>query len=159
MEITHNFDVIIRRMMERAKDYRTPLVNFYGYMLRQTEQTFSKLGKKGNSTPFRTVLWKWFADQYTRKDGTVVPAYGEPPRVKGRLRHSGKRVKQNDKVMQDRGTLKQFALSEFKVGSHFLEADTPVKYADEQQKMRPFAFFVQQDTDVLKDLIIKYLVE
>jgi hypothetical protein len=72
----------MKRMLEKAKDYTQPLTDFYGYMVRQTQLTFARLSAKGNTSDFRGVRWKWFEDQYTRKDGTVVPAEGGIPKVR-----------------------------------------------------------------------------
>ena len=163
VQIQHNFGPIIQGMLTKSKDYRQPLTDFYGWMIRRTQLTFSKLGKKGKSTPFREVLWRWFAPQYTRKDGTVVPAEGGVAKlrgrgvVKGRLRHSGKRVTSSSRTVQDRGTVKQSALARFRIGNNYLVAETPTRYAKYQQAMRPFAFMTNADVEFLRKQILKHL--
>ena len=156
-EITHNFDEALAGLLERAKNYEKPLKNWYGYMLRQTDLTFRKLGKQGSGT-FRGVSWEWFADQYTRKDGTNVPAHGIPGQVKGRKRHSNKRVTVSSRVLQDTALLKNAAIAQFRIGSNFLVARTPTAYAEFQAKLRPFAFITAVDEEVLIGMIEKYLV-
>lgn len=162
--ITHNFDDIVKSMLEKAKDFRQPLTNFYGYIIRRTDLTFKKLSKKGSGT-FRKVRWPWFADQYTRKDGTVVPAEGGVARadgkgtVKPRLRrHSKKPITANSRILIDRRRLHAAALSRKRISKTVAVFKTPVEYADEQQKLRPFAFITQKDADTLRRMITKHLV-
>ena len=82
VQIQHNFGPIVSDMLAKSTDFRQPLTDFYGWMTRRTNLTFTKLGKRGNSTPFREMLWPWFAPQYTRKNGTVVPAEGGIKRIR-----------------------------------------------------------------------------
>ena len=162
--VTHNFDDVMARLLEKAKDFRQPMTDFYGYLLRRTQLTFSKLGRKGNTTPFREALWPWFAPQYTRKDGTVVPAEGGVAKVrgtgvvKGRKRRSGKRITVRSKMMQDRGVMKAAAISRFRLSTHEALMETPPAYADEQQKMRKFVFVTTDEVNHLRNLIIRHLV-
>jgi hypothetical protein len=83
IQIQHNFGPIIQGMLAKAKDYHQPLTDFYGWMIRRTQLTFSKLGRKGNTAPFRETIWRWFAPQYTREKGIakIVPAEGGVDRV------------------------------------------------------------------------------
>jgi hypothetical protein len=166
VQIQHNFDTVIRGMLVKAKDFRQPLTDFYGWMIRRTQLTFSKLGKRNNTTPFREMIWKWFAIQYTRKDGTIVPAEGGVAKasgkgvVKGRLRHGPKmnnRVTARSMMMQNNRTMAQAALSRLRMGTDYLIAQTPVPYSKYQQAMRPFAFLVQEDVEFLRKQIIKHL--
>ena len=163
VQIQHNFSTVMSGMLAKVSDLRQPLTDFYGWMIRRTQLTFSKLGRRGNSTSFRETLWPWFAPQYTRKSGTVVPAEGGIAKVrgvgvvKGRLRHSNTRVTPRSMMMQDRGTLKQSALARFRIGKDYLTAQTPTRYAKYQQGMRPFAFMVQEDVEFLRKRILKHL--
>ena len=163
VQIKHDFDKVVTRLLAKSKNYRQPLTDFKGWMLRRTQLTFSKLGRRGNTTPFRQTLWPWFAPQYTRKDGTVIPAEGGIPKVrgkgmvKGRLRHSGKRVTAGSMMMRDRRTMEQAALSRHRIGTNYLIMQTPIKYAKYQQKMRPFAFMVKEDIEYLRKQILKHL--
>jgi len=154
--LTHNFDEALAGLVERSKDYTHPLTNWYGYMLRQTQLTFTKLGKKGSGT-FRGVSWKWFADQYTRKDGTVVPAQGIQGQVKARKRNSGKLITTSSRVMQDRSLLKHSAMAKLRMGKQYLVARTPTTYAEFQAKLRQFAFITKVDEEILINMIEKYL--
>ena len=79
--ITYDFDKIVTRLLERSKDYRVPLKRFYVYLHGETVKLFPILGKKGGAI-YRGMQWKWFADQYKRKDGTIVPAEGGKKKVR-----------------------------------------------------------------------------
>ena len=166
--ITHDFDDVLQKLLSKAQNYEQPLIDWYGWMQRQTQLTFSKLGKKGNTVPFRGIKWRWFADQYTRKDGTVVPAEGIPGQVKGRLRKSGKgktgtaadrhRVTISSRMMRDTRLMEKAALSRYRIGKFYAVMRTPTQYAKFQQKLRPFVFITEKDTDILTAMIEKYLV-
>jgi hypothetical protein len=167
VKIQNDFGKVVSDMLAKSMNYRQPLINFYGWMIRRTQLTFSKLGKKGNTTPFREMVWKWFAIQYIRKhpkpgQRAIVPAEGIPGEVKGRLRHGPKknnRITSSSMMMQNNRTMFKAALSRFHVGNNYLIAETPVKYAKYQQKMRPFAFMTQEDIEFLRKQILKYLTE
>lgn len=196
MSVTHNFDKVLSGFLERARDFRQPIQDWYGYMLRQTQLTFKKLGKRGNNTPFRGVRWEWFADQYTRKtDGVTVPAHGGKPRLRkgrshrkksggyrkgvsqeigsrkflgvgktggklvwGRLRSSKKRITASSRVLDDRGILKQAAMSQRKIDKYRAVFSTPTDHADFIQKKRPFVFVTYADAEILQGMIEKWLV-
>lgn len=126
-----------------------------------TVNTFKRL-KKGGS--FRGVTWPGFAPQYIRKDGTVVPAEGGIPKVrgegtvKGRKRASGKRVTASSNLLRDTGRLQASALSRVKKTKTVMVMDTPEKYAGWQNQLRPFQFFqIPQDEKVAKQMLEKYI--
>lgn len=109
-----------------------PALRQFGlYMANRTRKTFLALGKGGT---FRGVTWPKFANQYKRKDGTVIPAAGGVKRVRagvkdihandivthkkvftrmsrvtgnvrGRRRPSGKRVTAQSQLLRDSGQL------------------------------------------------------
>ena len=84
----------IKGLAVKMQNLRPMFVDFQSYMQRRTTLMFSRLSRGSGS--FRGVSWPWFAPQYTRADGTVVPAFGGIPKlngkglVKGRKRASGK---------------------------------------------------------------------
>ena len=162
--IQHNFDDILQKMLEKAKDYKQPLTDFYGYLLRRTALMFTKLGRKGNTAPFRETVWPWFAPQYTRKDGTVVPAEGGVAKVrgegviKGRKRHSGTRVTARSMIMSDRGTMRNAVLARYRIGTHYATMKTPPKYAEFQNNLRRFMFITDDEVNVLRGMILRHLV-
>ncbi len=153
---------LINGLRGRIEDLQPVFVNFHGYMMRRTQLTFSKLKRGGR---FRGVQWRWFAPQYRRADGTVVPAEGGIPRavgkgvVKGRKRHSGKRVTRSSSLMRDTGRLYTAALTRQRiVQGRKLIMDTPVRYAPFQHRLRPFQFFeVPRDVTVLNRMINRWI--
>lgn len=98
--------------------------------------------------------WAGFADQYTRADGTVIPAWGGVPKVrgkgtvKGKKRPSGKPVTQSSLLMQDTGMLRQSAFSR---GPDMDGKNTlylfrkAVSYFKYQHAMRPIAGWAARD--------------
>lgn len=129
---------------------RPVFADFHTYMLRRTALTFRNLRRGGN---YRGVEWRWFAPQYRRKDGTVIPAEGGVPKmrgdgvVKGRLRHSGTRVRSSSSLAADSSRLRNAALTSVSMTENRLVMDTPIEYAKYQHAMRPFQFF-QDPADV-----------
>lgn len=131
------------------------------YMRVRTDSMFRHLRRGGTH---RGVTWKDWAPQYTRKDGTVVPAWGGVPRVragyiqsgkhkgermsrvsgkvKGRLRPSGKRVTQSSALMQDTMTMRGRAALVVRRNRNMLQLGPQgVNYAHDQNKRRQFLFF------------------
>ena len=156
--LEHNLTDITRQILERSKDYSTPLKRFYRYIRDDTVKMFNILGRRGNTTPYRGVTWKWFAAQYTRKDGTQVPAYGIPGKVKGRMRTSGQRVNENDLILSDSGDLRKASLDTFRISPDRLVAGSSKRYAKYQNKARTFIFINDDDLDMLRGEIIDWLV-
>ena len=67
------------RTIDRAgADVRPVWRQFRQYMIARTNATFQALRHGGS---YRGVIWRYFAPQYVRKDGTVVPAWGGVPRA------------------------------------------------------------------------------
>ncbi len=131
------------------------------YMRVRTTLTFSRLRAGGT---YRGVTWKPFAPQYTRKDGTVVPAWGGVRRVragyiqkgkhkgermsrvsgvvKGRLRPSGKRVTKSSALMQDTMTLRTRAALVIRRNRFMMQLGPQgVRYAAHQNSLRRLLFF------------------
>ena len=128
-----------------AEDMRPAWREFAQYMRVQTDRTFDKLRLGGS---FRGVHWKYFSPQYTRKDGTVVQAWGGIKKdrgkglVKGRLRPSGQRVKQGDAIMQDTKTMRnRAALTVRQTANELALGPQGVLYAAAQNRSRRFLFF------------------
>lgn len=115
------------------------------YMRVRTDSMFRHLRRGGTH---RGVTWKDWTPQYTRKDGTVVPAWGGIPKVrgrgmvKGRKRPSGKRVTQSSALMQDTMTMRGRAALVVRRNRNMLQLGPQgVNYAHDQNKRRQFLFF------------------
>jgi len=136
---------------------------FHRYMGVMTDNTFKENAKGGT---WRGVKWKYFAPQYTRKDGTVIPAWGGVAKVRGkgkvlgRKRASGtSRVQQGDSIVQDTMTLRGNAtLGVVHITKTKMRIGTNINYAAAQQKMRPFLFFTKRDAAYLNKLMSDYLM-
>jgi len=157
---------MVRGVEEASDETRDPWREFTQYMRFKTDRTFARLRRGGT---FRGVTWKPFAPQYTRKDGTVVPAWGGVPRVRtgrsartksgalrkggrvattrtkfvlGRLRPSGKRLTGASALLQDTMHVKKTATTVLRMTDNVLElGPTGTNYARAQQRGRPFLFF------------------
>lgn len=156
--ITHTFDPIVRQLRKNARDFSAPLKQWYVYMLSQTARTFRALGKK-NAGAYRGVSWPWFAPIRTTRDGKriTVPAEGDGITL-GKMRHSGKRVTAGSRLLQDKGLLRNAAIGRMTISPFSLAADTPVKYAADMQKMRPFVFITEADGEKLTKMINSHLL-
>lgn len=173
---------MIRGVRVAAQDATAGFREFAQYMRVRTDQTFSRLRLGGT---FRGVTWAYFKPQYTRKDGTVVPAWGGTPRLRagrsartasggfrkrgigrtttkgvlGRLRPSGKRVKRGDAIMQDTKTMRNRAALVVRLtGNEMVLGPQGTIYAAAQNRMRRFLFFeVPRDSDKLAKIMAKHI--
>jgi hypothetical protein len=159
---------VITGLQARSRTMSNPVpfyVNFHAYMVSRILSMFRRL-KRGGS--YRGETWRWFAPQYRRKDGTIIPAEGGVPyasgkgRVKGRLRGGGRsdadRVTASSSLMRHHGTMANSVLSRVKMRRSVMVMDTPVKYAAYQHGIRPFQFFeTPADTKMASRLYLKYL--
>ena len=154
---------LLKQVDKALSTGRAVFKEFALYMRQVTDTTFIR-NRHGGS--YREVSWDYFAPQYTRKtDGVTVPAWGGVAKihgtgtVKGRKRPSGARIKQGDSVMQDGGTLRARAALTLALGENKIELGPQgVRYAGEQQAMRPFLFFeVPKDSTRLLQIALKHL--
>lgn len=151
---TQSASIRISGIGNDLRDLRLVFVNFHAYMMRRTQLMFSRLKRGGE---FRGERWQWFADQYTRKDGSTVPAQGDS-RTQGRMRHSGKRVTSSSSIMRDTGRMATAALTGQTLLTDAYIMRTPLDYADFQHQLRPFMFFEDpQDPNYLEKLLMKRL--
>lgn len=153
----------ITGLRQNLENLRPVFVNFHAYMFNRVSLQFARLRKGGQ---FRGEKWNWFAPLYTRADGTVIPAYGGVPKVRGegrvlgRLRHSGKRVTPSSSVVQDTAVLRNAALNIFRIshGGRRVEMDTSARHAAYQHRLRPFQFFEDpRDVDTLRKMLLRKL--
>lgn len=156
------FDRRMEALEQAGGNFRPVFREFAQYMRVQTESMFRKLRKGGRH---RGVLWKYFAPQYVRKDGTVVPAWGGIPKVrgkgkvKGRLRPSGARVTSRAALMRDTGTMSsRAALVLRNQRTRLVLGPQGVNYAEYQQGLRRFLFFHEpRDTRQLGRILSRHL--
>ena len=166
MEVTVKVDsealeLRLKGLGDVARDMRPAFRRFAQYMRVQTDNTFEAMRTGGQH---RGVHWPYFAPQYTRKDGTVVPAWGGVPyangngTVKGRKRPSGRRIRRGDALMQDTMTMRARAALVQHMGRNVARLGPQgVKYAAVQQARRPFLFFTKQDGAILGEMLRDYL--
>lgn len=124
------------------------------FMMQVTVLMFRKLAHGGSD---RGVNWPKFANQYVRKDGTEVPAWGGVPKVrgegsvKGKLRPSGKRVTSSSLLMQDTGRLRSERLNLQRLTPSSIQFGPTAAYAGAQHKLRPWSFFTPKEIEKSAD--------
>lgn len=123
----------LRRFGKKAENGTKPLTHFYQWWKLTVSAAWNKVKATGGI--FRGVEWPAMKDQYKRKDGTVVPAWGGVPyakstevtrngrtftrrfkrrgKVKGRSRQGRKnvRVRRTDVLNADTGRLRSAVLA------------------------------------------------
>lgn len=156
---------LLKRLGDWANiDFRKPNKEFAQYMRVQVDSMFrrNRSGQRGGT--HRGITWDGFKPQYTRKDGTVIPAWGGVKkvrgrgRVKGRKRPSGTRITRRSSLMQDTGTMRSRAALVIKQNQHKTEMGPQgVRYAAKQQNLRPFLFFIDKDARKYGNIIKSFL--
>lgn len=157
----------LRQLIAQGADFTRPLLSFRQYMAGAVDSLFDVLSYGRGQASHRGVSWPGFAPQYTRKDGTVVPAWGGIPKVrgkgmvKGRKRPSGTRLTPVSALMQDTANLRGKAITAlFRQSKTALSFGTPeaVDYAGEQAARRPYLFFyLPQDQPALRQILLDWL--
>jgi len=151
----------LKRLRGRAIDPRPFFKRAKVVLIKWTRETFDQLGNGGS---YRGVEWPWFAPQYTRKDGTVVPAEGGVAKVRGdgvvqgRLRPSGARVTSSSQLMRDKGRMSREGGLSSRMDRNKLELRSGMKYGGHQQKLRPWLFInAPSEVNTLRNMLIKSL--
>ena len=168
---TSGFDAEQRKMLAAAKNPRPPLKAFaveFATDVLKTWETMS-FGSLWNAPKnFRNAaMWKPVKPQYIRADGTRVPPWGGVARaqngfkgqsvkqktgtVKGKKRPSGDRVKQQDIVGKDTQEMSREFTGppSFTADGRTVILSTNRKYAEAQNKLRPFNRFSRKDNERL----------
>lgn len=158
-------DKKLRKLLDKVDevlgdDVRPIWREFAQYMRTVTDNTFKALRHGGT---YRGVQWDYFADQYTRKSGVTVPAWGGVPKVrgrgvvKGRKRASGARVSAGDSIVQDSMVLRGEAALVLTMSPGRLRMGTNLSYAKHQARWRPFLFFTEKDAKEVVNIAVRRL--
>jgi len=146
--------IYLKDHQKRMSNLRPFFINFYTYMTSVLTGMFIRLKSGGRD---RGVTWSWFAPQYARADGTVVPAEGTRG-VQGRLRPSGKRVTRRSNLMRDTGRMQSGLLDVRRSSKKKLIMDSSVQYTGYQNQLRPFQFFeYPKDYRIAEAMARKYI--
>lgn len=115
----------------------------------------------------RGKYWPWFAPQYTRSDGTVVPAEGGIARldgkgmVLGRLRDSTRqRVSPESNLMRNTGIMFGGLLNNpiMRDDELIMRSTGNQEQISYQNSLRPFLFFQKsRDPNMIKQIILRNL--
>ena len=154
--------LFIQNIQSNISDFTESFIQIHAYMQSIINMQFADLsGDIRGGGDARGVHWDYFASQYTRKDGTVVPAWGIPGEVQGRLRHSGQRVKLGDSIMQDTGLMRSQILEQKSILPNMMVMNTggDQKKLLCQHSMRSFQFFQEPvDVDNIRDIILNKIL-
>ncbi len=138
----------IQGLENSLSDVRRPLGYFGRYMVNQIMRQIkqSTVSSGGQS---RGTSWTPYKPYYTRRDGTVVPAWGGIAKihgqgdVKGRKRHNQTRISANDRFFAGVKSPGSLVRRRITVGPNdaTLTFRTTAALSTAQNAMRPFLFF------------------
>jgi hypothetical protein len=129
-------------------------------------QEWDEVKFSSGTVMFRSeAAWPAAADQYTRSDGTVVPAWGGVPKVRGRgnvkgkKRPSGAPVKADEVMMVDTAHMRNEFLAnpKYEENGNRVIFETTAEYAGVQNARRPFAFFAAVDVENFRNNCARYV--
>ena len=172
------YKVIISGILEhkeaikvKTKELRTEILEkFARYIKNETDETIEQLAYGGT---YRGITWEPFELQYTRKDGTEVPAWGGVKYVKGRKKVKGQqrgdykkyRVKSDSKLLQNKGDLKKLAASNkiidydartMRINSGSLgKGGKRSSYFARQQSIRPYIKLTSEDLAEYRSFVLR----
>ena len=164
-EILTSPTVLKEVIASRTARMRRQILNAYAKFMRRRIVGHMEKLKKGGT--YRGAYWAPFKPYYTRADGTEVPAWGGIPKVrgkgnvKGRLRHSGRRMTAGSKLLQDTGHLKNEVAAHYEVSDNLssvsISSGGTIPYEGAQHAMRPFMFISKEDfTEFRSQVLSKY---
>ncbi|GEM_PF-3048246 len=134
------------------EDWRGPINSYRAYFYGEVSQQIKLAGFGASGGIARGVAWAPFAPQYTRKDGTIVSAWGGVAKKSGKGQVQGKRRRDGSRVTMASRMLdvKPSALLTVRhLTNTGIEMTTHGAWAAQQNSMRQFLFY-QQPKDVDK---------
>lgn len=156
------------RLGKRAVDGTKPLKQLDAAVKADMGRSWTNNGRATGGT-VRGADWDAFKPQYTRKDGTEIPAWGGVAKVhgrgsvKGKLRPSGKRVTQQSVIGQDTGRYRRALLASraniINKNTLLIGGESLPVYADYQNKLRPIVRWIPRDQEAFNRIARAYLEE
>lgn len=134
------------------EDWRGPINSYRAYFYGEVSDQIRLAGHGASGGIARGVAWGPFAPQYTRQDGTIVPAWGGIPKKRGKGQVQGKRRRDGSRVTMASRMLdvKPSALLSVRhLTATGIEIVAHGAWAAQQNAMRQFIFY-QQPKDVDK---------
>lgn len=156
----------LQNILDRVDDFSPIWAEITAYM--QGKISLQFVDNRAGRATVRSSFWPWFAPQYTRKDGTMVPAEGGISRldgkglVLGRLRDSTKqRISADSNLMRNTGIMFGSLLNspvKTKKSLKLLSGDKSEKLSY-QNRLRPFLYFEDDvDTEIIGQLAIRHVI-
>lgn len=142
-------------------DWRPPMNTFRAYMVGQVRKQIMQAGSVATGGTSRGVRWGRYGDQYTRRDGTVITAWGGQQKVRGEGQVKGARKASGERITQYSrlyGNFKPGSLlrvhrttpTSIEIGS---PTSGPAVYLEE---MRQYAFYTQRDQRAFDAICTKW---
>lgn len=143
----------LRRLGADIVDGRGVLKQFFRVWAKRVDIYWKRIKVTGGM--FRGRKWAPMQPQYTRADGTPVPAWGGVKRVrkgrglkrkggnvKAKKRPSGKPVKTSSVLMRDTGALYRDITNKWlALTKSYLDVGTSLEYGEEQHRRRNVVFW------------------
>lgn len=147
-------------LTEAVQDWRRPMASFRAYMVREVQTQILVAGQGATGGTARGVTWSSYAPQYRRRDGTVVEAWGDVPKVrgtgnvKGKKGGSGRRITRGSRFFEHvkAGSL----LSVHHRDDNSITIGPTSGFAAKQNSLRQFAFYTNKDVEKLERTAIAY---
>ncbi len=153
----------VKGLEHALADVRAPLGYFGRYFTNQIMRQIKSSTVSGGGNA-RGTTWDPYKPYYTRRDGTVVPAWGGIPKVrgsgevKGRKRHNQTRIGPRDHLfggVKNAGSLVRRRITASETDAT-LTVRTSAAVAAAQNEARPFMFFQAKDLGVLERIFTRW---
>lgn len=148
-------------LTEAVQDWRRPMASFRAYMVREVQTQILVAGQGATGGTARGATWEPYAPMYTRRDGTVVPAWGGIPKVrgegtvKGKKSGSGRRISRGSRFFEHvkAGSL----LSVHHRDDNSIIIGPTSGFAAKQNSLRQYAFYTNKDVEKLERTAIAWM--
>lgn len=147
-----------------SRDMKPPLQRFGQYLIKAMTRQMRAAGSARVGGTARGAQWAGMKPQYTRRDGTVVPAWGGVSKVrgagqvKGRKLKDGSRITSSYKMFSRLKSAGAFVSGTRTVTSTTITLKTRGPAAAQQHAMRQFLFFEPgKDLMALEKQVTRYL--
>lgn len=148
-------------LTEAVTDWRRPMNTFRAYMVREVGKQIEQAGSASGGTA-RGVRWDGYAPQYTRRDGSTVPAWGGVAKVRGKGTVQGKRNGSGRIISKGSRMLANVKPGSLLTVHHrdnnSISIGPTSGFAARMNTMRQFAFYQEpRDVEKLERIAIAYM--
>ena len=142
-------------------DWTRPLKQFGGYVAKEVGQQILAAGDPQRGGSGRGVFWRPRREYYTRRDGTLIPAWGGVPKVRGQGQVLGRKTKGGARLTASSrilgGVKNPGSLLKRKVSGDTLTIEPTRPFVAYQHDMRQFLFFHEpKDSKALEGIALSF---